>query len=183
MTRLGKSRTKRLTKETWPVVVVYEDNRAREEAVRFCDELVKRYWASHDFEVSWCSFETLGETVPALDAAEKAAAAGLLVFATVPEGEMPATVRDWIKIWLSRRGDREGLLVGLMGSVTEAGGGKEDKHAFLRSVAHSGGMDYLTHIPAALARSIPDSLDWCAERACKSSSVLDDILRDQLLPR
>ena len=165
---------------TWPVVVVYENTKAHKEAVRFCDQLVKQYWETHDLEVNWCSFETLGETPAAMEAAEKAAMAGLLVFATAPEGEMPEAVKDWIKVWLSRRGEREGVLVGLMGSGAETSGGREDKHAYLRNVAHSGGMDYLMHIPPALAHSIPDSLDWCTERASRSSSVLDDILRDQL---
>ena len=184
MTRVSQSGAEeRMTKVTWPVVVVYEDDRAREEAVRFCDEMVRQYWTTHDFEVSWCSFEMLGETAAAMEAAGKAAAADLLIFATAPEGEMPAAVKDWIKVWLSRRGDREGALVGLMGSGAEMSGGREDKHAYLRNVAHSGGMDYLMHIPPTLVWTIPDSLDWCAERASKSSNVLDGILRDQLFPR
>src|SRR5437867_2148103 len=101
-------------KRMWSVVVVYEDTASREEAVKFCDLLIERFWASHGFEVGWWSFASLEDADSAREATEKATDAPLIVFATKPQGELPGTVKAWIESWLSRRGEREGALVGLM---------------------------------------------------------------------
>src|ERR1051326_3401035 len=101
-------------KTTWPVVVVYEDTAAREEAVKFCDLLIERFWARYGFDVGWWSFASLEASDSAREASQKASEAALIVFATRPEGEIPAGVKAWIATWLSQRGDREGALVGLM---------------------------------------------------------------------
>jgi hypothetical protein len=43
-------------------------------------------------------------------------------------------------------------------------------------------MDYLTKVPLDISFSIPDSLESYTERACQVTSLLDDILHQQLLP-
>jgi hypothetical protein len=81
----------------------------------------------------------------------------------------------WVESWLQRRGDREGALMDL----AESGAEKSPKHIYLRSVAHRGGMDYLTEMPCSTVESIPDSLEYCTERARRVTGVLEEILAHQ----
>ena len=178
MTRTNENAARLGAKTAWSVVVVYEDPAARERAVSFCDQLVGRFWARFEFEVSWWSFGLLEEVESAMEAAAKAGQADLIVFAAKAEGDFPLVVKEWIETWLSQRGDREGLLAGLM----EAGGREGPKHHCLRKVAHRAAMDYLTQVPHDISRAIPDSLDSYCSRADQVTSVLDDILRQQPPP-
>jgi hypothetical protein len=169
-------------KGVWSIVVVYEDAAARERAVAFCDQLVSRYWAQLEFNLSWCSFAVLEDAGSANDAAQKAVCADLVAFATSPEGDLPLPVKTWVETWLARRGDREGILVGLLEPVVGAGGLEGPKHHYLRRAARHGAMDYLTHVPQDISFSIPESLDSYTERADQVTSLLDDILRQQVPP-
>ncbi|MGD0258218.1 MAG: hypothetical protein ABSD29_00165 [Verrucomicrobiota bacterium] len=182
MTRADENGARLETKAAWSVVVVYEDPAARERGVGFCDQLVGRFWAQFEFDVSWWSFALLAETAAAKEAADRAARADLIVFCATPEGDFPASVKAWMETWLGQRGDREGLLVGLMESGGSPGVGEGEKHHCLRNAAHQGAMDYLTQVPQNIARSIPDSLDSYTERADQVTSLLDDILHQQPPP-
>ena len=77
---------------------------ARERAVVFCDQLVRRFWARFEFDVSWWSFAMLEQAAAAKEAAEKAARADLIVFSAAPEGDFPPPVKAWIETWLSPAG-------------------------------------------------------------------------------
>ena len=164
------------------VAVVYEDSQCREEAVKFCDVLVQRFWATHGFDISWSSFTNLQQSSAAADSADKAAKAALIVFATRPEGELPIDVVLWIQKWSSKRCDREGALVGLLDPVAR-NAMADDKHLYLRNLAHHAGMDYLTKMPENISRGLPDSLDSCSQRAQRVTSVLDEILHKQPVPQ
>lgn len=168
-------------REKAPVVVVYEDPQCRDEAVSFCDVLVQRFWATHGFEISWSSFSNLQQSALAAISAEKAAHAALILFATRPQGELPIDVVLWIQKWSSKRSDREGVLVGLLDPGAK-NGLADDKHLYLRNVAHRAGMDYLTKMPENISRGIPDSIDSCSQRAQRITSVLDEILHTQPAP-
>lgn len=182
MTRTEEAGTGSNAKARWSVVVVYEDHVARERAMGFCDQLVARFWARGEFDVGWWSFALLNQAIAAQEAAEKAAQADLIVFAATPVGHFPTLVKAWIESWLTRRDDREGMLVGLLESDASPGGTEEPKHLYLRQAAHRGDMDYLTQVPQELSRSIPDSLDSYTERADQVTSLLDDILRQPATP-
>ena len=182
MTRANENGAGSTTKTAWSVLVVYEDATARERAVSFCDQLVGRFWAKCEFDVSWWAFALLDQASAAKDAAAKAAQADLIVFSANPEGDFPRPVKAWIETWLSQRGDREGMLVGLMDSLADPAGREGQKHHCLRTVAHRGAMDYLTQVPQDISRSIPDSLDSYTERADQVTSLLDDILHQQTPP-
>jgi hypothetical protein len=169
-------------KAAWSVVVVYEDAAARERAVAFCDQLVSRYWAQLEFNVSWWSFALLENVSTAEDAVAKAVCADLVAFATKPEGDFPQPVKTWVETWLTQRGDREGMLVGLLEPIVGAGRLEGQKHNYLRRAAHHGAMDYLTHVPQDISLSIPESLDSYTQRADQVTSLLDDILHQQAPP-
>jgi hypothetical protein len=163
-------------KATWSVVMVYEDNEAREAALAFCDRLVERFWKQFGFDTSWWSFEMLQEADGARTAARHSAEADLIVVAARPEGEMPAHIQSWIESWLDHRCDREGALVGLLGQGPAQSGAAAGRDLYLRQVAHRGGLDYLTKVPQSISEPIPDSLDSYSERAGEITSVLDEIL-------
>ena len=40
-------------KANWSVVIIYEDLPTREEAVKFSDGLVRRFWSEFEFDVGW----------------------------------------------------------------------------------------------------------------------------------
>jgi hypothetical protein len=182
MTRTNENGAGLETKAAWSVVVVYEDAAARERAVTFCDQLVSRFWAKCEFDVSWWPFALLNQAPAHEEAAERAAQADLIVFSATPEGDFPLPVKAWVETWLSQRGDREGKLVGLMEQVVGASDREGQKHHYLRKAAHDGAMDYLTKVPQGIALLIPDSLDSYTERAYQVTSLLDDILHQQPPP-
>ncbi len=182
MTRANENGARAETKAAWSVVVVYEDPTARERAVSFCDQLVARFWAAFEFEVSWWSFALLGQTAAAKEATGTAARADLIVVSTGSEGDFPAPIKDWIEAWLRARGDREGLLAGLIEPSANPSGWEGQKHNYLRNAAHRGAMDYLTQVPQDIAHAVPDSLDSYTRRADQMTSLLDGILHQQAPP-
>jgi len=167
-------------KASWSVVVIYDDLPTREEAVKFSDVLVRRFWSEYEFDVGWWSVRDLEKPERALTAAAKAAKADLLVFALKPEGELPDCVFAWIDRWIEKRGEREGALAGLLDPAAGPNGIATEKYLYLRSLAHRTGMDYLMQVPENMVRTIPDSIDSYAERASTRSSVLDEILNRPL---
>jgi hypothetical protein len=182
MTRDNENVAQHGVKTAWSVVVAYEDTAAREQAVDFCDQLVRRFWARFEFEVSWWSFNLLQAEHVALEAADKAARADLIILSSVRQDDLPAVVKGWIENWLTRRGDCEGILAGLMGQGTAADGLETHNHYYLRQVAHRGGMDYLTQLPQNISRLTPESPESYTRRAAQVTSVLDEILHHQAPP-
>ena len=182
MMRIDEDGTRQPAKPAWSVVVVYEEAAARERAVAFCDQLVNRFWAQCEFDIVWCSFASLQEPDPARAAAKKAARADLILFSAAPEGEVPLPVRAWIESWLDPRGEREGMLVGLLEPVAGICGPQGPRHHYLRHMAHRAALDYLTHVPQDIAGSIPDSLDAYTRRADQVTSLLDGILHQHPPP-
>jgi hypothetical protein len=159
-----------------PVVVVYEDAGCQETCVTFCDHLVRRFWPTHGIDIRWCSFSYLQDPANAAASAQDAAGSPLILFAVRPDGELPIDVALWIQKWLSKRAEREGVLVGLLDPGT---GTTNDKYVYLRNVAHRAGMDYLTTMPKTLSVGIPDSLDSYSQRADRVTGVLAEILKNQ----
>lgn len=169
-------------KRAWSVVVVFEDAATRGQAVEVCDHLVKRFWTDCEMAVSWWSWDMLEQLAPAHEAIQKAAEADLLIFAVRTEKDFPTPLQEWVETWLAMRGERDGALMSFFGKEAEAGGTLTERHAYLRQVAHRGGMDYLTEAPQNLSFLIPDSLDWYATRAESVTSVLDEILHTHGTP-
>ena len=74
MTRIDENGTRLETKAAWSVVVAYEDRQACERAVGFCDQLVNRFWAGFEFDLSWWTFAQLEDADSAKAAAEQGSA-------------------------------------------------------------------------------------------------------------
>jgi len=169
-------------KANWSVVIVHEDVPTREEAVKFSDNLVRRFWAHYEFDFGWWPLGDLENETKSAEAAAKAVKADLLVFALNPEGRTPETLFGWVEDWIHARGDREGAVVGLLDPAAAPSGTTTERYLYLRSLAHRAGMDYLIQCPENMTQPIPDSLDSYAERARQRTTVLDEIMRRPAAP-
>jgi hypothetical protein len=156
-------------KENCDVLVLYGDPSTRDQAVRFCDLLVQRFWADHKFNVEWCPLADLASEREARERAELAARARLVVFSIQPGGNVSWEFRDWVESWIPSRCECEGALVGLL-DCAEA----EGIYSYLREVAHRANMDYLTQVPDAISHQ--DSMESFSQRATQQTSVLQEIL-------
>src|ERR1035437_3214964 len=103
MTRTNEDGTGPETKTVWSVVVVYEDTVTRESAVTFCDQLVGRFWAKCEFEVSWWESGLLEKPTAASEATERAARADVVIFSFTPQGDFPLPLKAWVESWLHKR--------------------------------------------------------------------------------
>ncbi len=167
-------------KATWTVVVVYENAKARERAVGFCDCLVQKFWTRCGFDVSWWSFDLLAEEAARTAAEIKAAVADLVIFASLSQGLLPTHLSSWMEHCIQMRGEREGALLYLS---SPDGGPAGETPLYLRHAAHRAGMDFLTEMPQNLESLIPESPDFYSARAHQGSDVLAGILRQSLPPR
>jgi hypothetical protein len=164
-------------KQRKQIVVVYEDGAAREYAVRSAPHLVESHPLETSTVVEWWSFARLSESEGAGEAAISAAAADLLIFVVSPAGDLPEELKLWIENWIARRSEREGTIIGMMAGSASPGEIACLKEIYLRHVAHRAGMDYLSQVPSAWGRAMPDSLESYGDRARQVTSLLDEILR------
>jgi hypothetical protein len=158
------------------VVVIYEDPSIRERAVRFCERLA----AEEKFtllDMDWWSFPLLSHPTLANNAVQKAAGADVVVFAMGARGDLPEEIKMWIERWLTKRGEREGAVVGLLKRDDALQDTASFREIYLRHAARRAGMDYLSHAAPTVTKAIPDSIDSFSERAGQMTSVLDGILQ------
>jgi hypothetical protein len=156
--------------------VVYEDTPSQARAVRFCDQMVKRFWAQCEFAIEWWSFAELADSTSSRNALSKASMADVVVFAC--GSSIPSPIAHWIESWLYQRGDREGALAFL----TEPTSGSTRSDILLRATARRAGMDYLTEVPQDFAYKFPDSLESYTDRAHQVTGLLEEILHHSSPP-
>jgi hypothetical protein len=167
-------------KTTKAIAVVYDNAQARHTAIRFCDGLVSRFWEQFEFEISWWSFHQLDRVDSGDEAAKKAGTADLVVFATSGGRWVSPSFEKWVELWLPEREAHEGVLVSLSSARASTDLAASAMSPYLRSLAHRAGMDYLTEMPEGLSHLIPESVDSCAERAQRVTTLLDEILHSPL---
>ncbi len=159
------------------VVVLFETEAGRQQAIQALDQLVAREWCEHGFATGWSSLAELKDPGMGAEMAAKARAADIVIFAVDAAEDFDLGTLGWIERWIGQCDrQREGALVGL---VTNGPNYCTDKEVFLRNVAAKAGLDYLTRLPDRIMGSsvIPDSLNSFSERACQRTGVLDEILR------
>jgi hypothetical protein len=166
------------TTETWSVAVVYENTEMRQRAMQVCDHLIHRFWSEIEFDLKWWRFDFLQDEVLSQRAASQVSVADVVIVAAAVEGKLPAGVGAWLERSLSRREEREGMFIALLGA------GDNPFHrpdvsmdAVLRRLAHRAGMDYFTEAPAALPGSLPDSLENYSQRAEEHTTIIESILK------
>jgi hypothetical protein len=168
--------------ESWSVLAVCEDAAIHTHALGVCDQFVKQYWAEVEFEFSWWLFADLGDCEKARAATLAAADADIIIFATRPEGDLPAMVQAWVESWLARRGEREGAIIDLVPDLAGSKGSPSHKHLYLREIAHRAKMDFLSEMPRTMPGTIPNDTAAVAKRASQITSVLDEILHQSRPP-
>jgi hypothetical protein len=180
-----------VAKETGPisrgdacVLVLYENPAAREQAIRFCEELTKQSGAAAGIGVRCFSFDSLSVPAKSAEAIKSGEDAEVIIFAVTSAGDLPHDIKIWTESWLGKRGEREGALVGLVsGDVTNPWEAASLKEVYLRHLANRAGMDYLSHVPPMIPKAIPDSLDIFSQRAEQVTSLLDEILHSRFVPQ
>lgn len=164
-------------------IILYENPSAREQAVGFCEQLVRQSTGAAPPVIRWVSFEKLTLPKSAEEILHAAVSADLIAFAVTSLGDLPDEIKLWTERWLVRRGEREGSLVGLvLGQSGQLSGAASVKEIYFRHLAHRAGMDYLSHFPGHFSRPIPNSLDSFSQRAVRISPVLDEILNARFVP-
>jgi len=164
------------SKETWFVVVVYDDAATRQRAMEVCDHLAKRFWAEVELKFHWWRTDFLEDAGMAATAAENSRNADFIVVCILPDGELSPVFQQWFEGWIAGREGREGALIDLTATTGPSPFAAQRKKVFLRDVAHRAGMDYLTHFPPVINRSLPDSFETATLRATQMTTVLDGIL-------
>lgn len=172
---------RRHTMSVMKVLVCCEDSNARDRGVTLSKKLTHDFVGILDFHFDWSLFESLADPVKAEDLALAAADADVVMFVMHPKGDLPGEVQHWMKGWSKHR-SKTGAIVAVF--TAEAGSlhAGSSKHAMLSEFARSMQLDYLSELPYLLNRSMPDSPRWGAERAQQSSSVLDSILEQKMMP-
>jgi len=171
------------SKETWIIVVLYDDAATRQRAMDVCDHLAQRFWSEVDLKFHWWRTDFLEDAGMAATAADNSCDADFILVSIVPDREISPEVRQWFEAWITRREGREGALVDLTAAIGASPLATQRKGLFLREAAHRAGMDYLAHFPSALNRSLPDSFESASLRATQITTVLDSILHHSPPPR
>ena len=172
-----------MNKEMWFVVVLYDDSATRQRAMEVCDHLAQRFWSEVELKFHWWRTDFLEDTGMAATAAENSCNADFIVVCVVPDGELSPVLRHWFEAWVSQREGREGALIDLTATIGPSPLAAQRKKIFLRDMAHRAGMDYLTHFPPVINRSLPDSFESASLRATQMTTVLDGILQHSPPPR
>lgn len=122
------------------VVSIYEDVGARDLLFHLCDFLVSKFKDDVDFQLDWWRFKYLADPIMAMEAAQKAAQADLILLAT-QSSELPYGVRKWFESWLSKRKSTDGALV-LVQSSPESISQTHSLASYLRTTAKRAQLDY-----------------------------------------
>ena len=160
----------------WSVLNLYKDPTAQEKAMKFCDELVRRFWPDSSFDLAWCCWADLHHPAKAKEAEGQVRTANLVVLAAGENGHVPGWVRHWLELALADRGELEGALVALPGLQSAIDEAAATAQVYLRKLAHQNGLDFLTTVPQSLQSRVPESLESYNVRATQVTSVLDRIL-------
>ena len=171
------------SKETWFVVVLYDDTATRQRAMEVCDHLAQRFWSEVDLKFHWWRTDFLEDAGMAATAADNSRDADFILVSILPDREIAPEVRSWFEAWINQRGGREGALIDLIAATEPSLLTAQRKRLFLREAAHRAGMDYLAHFPLEYNRSLPDSFESASLRATQITTVLDGILQHAPPPR
>ena len=167
--------TEPFTPEVFSVVVLYEDRPTRDRAVGVCRHMAAQVGDEIEFNFSWWKFDFLQDADLAQQAAEAAMNADMLVVSANPGRGLALSFTEWVEVWLPRRGDRESILVVLIGSEQDTVADAATE--YLRGIANRARMDYLAKPLLALSAGTNKPAASVSNRAQAKAPVLGDLLR------
>jgi hypothetical protein len=121
------------------VVSIYEDLGSRQLLLQLCDSLARKFKDDLEFQFDWWRFKYLADPEIAMEAAQSAAQADLILLAA-QSPDLPVDVQKWFEGWLPNRGAGDGLLVLVQPSPK---GASQSLPAYLRLTAQRARLDYL----------------------------------------
>lgn len=136
------------------VVAVYEDHGNRQLLLQLSDSLSRKFKGALDFQFDWCRFKYLADPEIAMEAADKASRADLILLAP-KSPELPVFVQGWFEDWLLHREADNGALV-----LVEPSPKRSERltplQSYLRMAAKRGSLDYVQlDSPELLDRAKP----------------------------
>src|SRR5208282_1481892 len=122
------------------IVSIYEDLGGRDLLLRLCDSLARKFKDDLEFQFDWWRFKYLADPEIAMEAAQSAAQADLILL-SAQSPELPVEVQKWFERWLPNRAAADGALVLVRPSPK---GASKSLPAFLRRTARRARLDYLS---------------------------------------
>ena len=124
------------------VVSIYEDLRGRELLLQLCDSLTWKFKDEVDFQFDWCRFKYLADPEIAMEAAQRAAQADLILLA--PQSPvLPIHVQGWFEGWAPNREAGDGALV-LVQPSHKGASRSLPLQSYLRLTAKRAHLDYFS---------------------------------------
>jgi hypothetical protein len=124
------------------VVSIYEGLGDRDLLLRLCDSLAWKFKGDLEFQFDWWRFKYLADPEIAMEAAQRAAQADLILLAA-QSPELPVDVQRWFEGWLPNRQTGDGALVLVQPSPNEAAPSLPLR-SYLRSTAKRAHLDYFS---------------------------------------
>jgi hypothetical protein len=121
------------------VVSIYEDLGGRDLLLQLCGSLTRKFKNDLEFQFDWWRFKYLADPEIAMEAAQSAARADLILLAA-QSPELPVEVQKWFEGWLPKREAGDGALVLVQPSPK---GASQSLPAYLRLTAKRARLDYL----------------------------------------
>ena len=159
------------------VFILYEDWTTGLRAKHSLDLLPEQTFANTRRRTSLWRLELLSEHLLSEQAALEAAAADVIILSFHGRGELPAQVRAWLNRWLACKEPRPYALALLLDSGEVSQDAENPLLACVRQVAAAAGADLFYGFSEAPASELDVVMQEIDQRAHRSSSVLEDMLR------
>lgn len=158
------------------VFVAYDTPSAMQSAQRVATRLAAKSGGAR-MDWSFSSFDDLRQTPVAEDAAQFAASADMVVFASSDQGDLPFPTRAWVERWLAKRGNKGSALIALSGGCEISANNSTPAQQYLESVAREAGMDYEQE-RFEVAGGTEDNRNWTlSDRATQITTLMEDLLK------
>jgi hypothetical protein len=153
------------------IVLVYEDSATRERLLRLGDRLIAKFGDDIDFEGAWWRLDFLSDPALANLAAGAAAKADIIAFSINLAGAWRGSLRRWSAMWADKRTGKEGAMLVLMGSESEARTFSSLPANPLRDIARRANMDYLVPVEGQAPAAGANLLDLFLKQASHMTFV------------
>ena len=159
------------------VLILYEDFATGLRAKRSLDFLPDHLTADAKVSAKLWRIELLSDPLLGEQAAVEAAAADVIIVSVHGRSALPAEVRAWLKRWLCHKERRPYALGVLLDSGEASQGGENPVVGYMQQVAATAGADVFYGFSEALGSELDSAVEEINQRAHRSSTVLEDMLK------